>query len=124
MRIAIQLPVKLAYGQGGRVMPVGDRRHNAVATCFPVETLLLALNRTHVDYFSLDVEGLEMEILESIPWDRLNIMVLSVEYRHVSRGKQALVDFMKSRGYKVHADINNDDPKRDVYVQDYIFVRQ
>ena len=39
--------------------------------CFPLETMLLALNQTHVDYFSLDVEGFELEVLQTIPFDKV-----------------------------------------------------
>jgi len=31
-------------------------------TCFPLHALLVALNRTTVDYFSLDVEGGELDV--------------------------------------------------------------
>jgi hypothetical protein len=31
-----------------------------------------------VDYFSLDVEGVELGILESLPWDKVDIRVLQV----------------------------------------------
>ena len=30
---------------------------------FPLSTALLALNLTHIDYFSLDVEGAELRVL-------------------------------------------------------------
>ena len=34
-----------------------------------------------MDYFSLDVEGPELEILETIPFGKITIDVLSVEYK-------------------------------------------
>ena len=34
-----------------------------------------------MDYFSLDVEGPELEILQTIPFDKLKIDVISAEYR-------------------------------------------
>ena len=40
----------------------------------------LALGRTHIDYFSLDVEGAELQILETIPFDKLTIDVLTIEF--------------------------------------------
>ena len=43
--------------------------------CFPLFSFLLALNLTTIDYFSLDVEGLEYKVLASMPWDRVNIRV-------------------------------------------------
>ncbi len=36
---------------------------------------ILAMGNPVVDYFSLDVEGAELPILKSIPWDKVNIKV-------------------------------------------------
>ena len=41
---------------------------------------MYAIDVKHVDYFSLDVEGTEVEILETIDWKRLQIDVLTIEY--------------------------------------------
>ncbi|EFX75269.1 hypothetical protein DAPPUDRAFT_323557 [Daphnia pulex] len=43
--------------------------------CFPFYSILLAVGRTDVDYFGLDVEGSEYKILETIPWHKVNIKV-------------------------------------------------
>ena len=43
--------------------------------CFPLYSILLAVGRTDVDFFSLDVEGHELKILNTIPWHRVNIEV-------------------------------------------------
>ncbi|CAH1803378.1 unnamed protein product [Owenia fusiformis] len=48
--------------------------------CFTLYTLLLAVGVTRVDYFSLDVEGAEISILKTIPFDKIYIKTLSVEY--------------------------------------------
>ena len=45
--------------------------------CFPFYSVLLASNRVNVDYFSLDIEGFEMQILKTIPWDQVDIKVFS-----------------------------------------------
>ena len=41
----------------------------------------MAVRQKEVDYFSLDVEGPELEILQTIPFDEVRIEVISVEYR-------------------------------------------
>ena len=74
--------------------------------CFPLASLLLALGRTHVDYFSLDVEGFEYHILQTVPWGLLNVSTLSVEWIHGHIGKEGYKAYMKERGYKVTADIS------------------
>ena len=51
------------------------------AQCFTLHSLLLAIGQTEVDYFSLDVEGPELEILQTIPFDKIRIKVITVEYR-------------------------------------------
>ena len=48
--------------------------------CIPLISYLLALNITHVDYFSLDVEGTEIEVLKQIDFNRFHFDVLSIEY--------------------------------------------
>jgi len=45
------------------------------AQCFPLLSLLLAANLTEIDYFSLDVEGLEYLVLENLHWTKLHIKV-------------------------------------------------
>ncbi|KAK4006757.1 hypothetical protein OUZ56_011915 [Daphnia magna] len=41
--------------------------------CFPLYSLLLAIGRTTIDYFGLDVEGSEYKILKTIPWHKVDI---------------------------------------------------
>ena len=48
--------------------------------CVPLYSLLLALEVTHVDYFSLDTEGSELDILRTIPFFKIQIDVISVEW--------------------------------------------
>ena len=43
--------------------------------CLPLFGVLKALNVKKVDYFSLDVEGKEMDVLRTIPFDDVNITV-------------------------------------------------
>jgi Methyltransferase FkbM domain len=43
---------------------------------FPIYSILLALNRTTIDFFSLDVEGFELAVLQTIPWSKVNIRVI------------------------------------------------
>jgi hypothetical protein len=48
---------------------------HVVVQCIPITTLLLALNKREVDYFSLDVEGNDLEVLKTIDFDKINIKV-------------------------------------------------
>ena len=59
----------------------GKSNRKVAVNCFPLNSITAALGVSHVDYFSLDVEGPEIEILQTIDWTRLRIDVLSIEYR-------------------------------------------
>uniref|UniRef100_A0A1B6KJ09 Methyltransferase FkbM domain-containing protein n=1 Tax=Graphocephala atropunctata TaxID=36148 RepID=A0A1B6KJ09_9HEMI len=99
---------------------VGQQRDGFVdVQCFPIYSYLLALNVTHVDYFSLDVEGDELEVLKTIPFDKVDIETLSVEFAHVPDGKEALQEFMITKGYSVVAEVTH--PQW--LANDFIFVK-
>ncbi len=48
--------------------------------CFPIGSLLRSIGVSHVDYFSLDVEGPEMDILRSFPFDDVTVAVFTIEF--------------------------------------------
>ncbi|XP_068207403.1 uncharacterized protein [Palaemon carinicauda] len=103
--------------------------------CFPTLTFLMALNISKVDFFSLDVEGVEMDILKAFPFDRVAVDVWAIE--HIGKPKNdslfhradsangkpwefedpEFVAFMESRGYYLFDMFCNPIP-------DYIFVRR
>ena len=60
----------LAAGAGSEMVSV---------QCFPLYSILLAVGRTQVDFFSLDVEGHELRILKTIPWHKVDIKVHSIK---------------------------------------------
>ena len=47
----------------------------ATVQCFPLYSILLAVGQTRIDYFSLDVEGSETDVLTSVPWHKIFIKV-------------------------------------------------
>ena len=50
--------------------------------CFPLYSVLKALNRLKIDYFSLDIEGAEYMVLNTVPWEKVNMTLLSIETNH------------------------------------------
>jgi len=42
--------------------------------CMPLLSILLALNQT-IDYFSLDIEGHELDVLRTVPFDKIDVKV-------------------------------------------------
>jgi hypothetical protein len=75
--------------------------------CFPLFTILQAMNISHVDYFSLDIEGAELEILKTLPLDKVDVKVFSIEYKlpgnhEATRKKlQEIRNYLVIHGYKV-----------------------
>lgn len=100
-----------------------DVAHNGVhilVQCFPFHHLMAALNVTTVNYFSLDIEGHELEVLKTIPFDEINIETLSVEFAHLEADEQELTNFMSSKGYSVHSYV----VRTDHLAHDIIFVKK
>ena len=58
-----------------------NKKPEVAVVCFPLNAIMAALDVSHVDYLSLDVEGPELEILRTVDWTRLHIVVITVEYR-------------------------------------------
>jgi hypothetical protein len=51
-------------------------KENVVVKCYSLSSLMNTLGQAHIYYFSLDVEGAEMIILQSIDWKHLDIDVV------------------------------------------------
>jgi hypothetical protein len=69
------------------------------------------LGQAHIDYFSLDVEGAEMIILQSIDWKHFDIDVFTIE---TDQCRQDILTFMKTHGYKWIKTISDDDVFRKI----------
>lgn len=67
--------------------------------CFPFYSILLALEISHIDAFSLDVEGAEVLILDTVPFDKVDISMMNVEYQHVKGGPGFLQQYLEGKGY-------------------------
>ncbi|XP_059481267.1 uncharacterized protein LOC132200088 isoform X1 [Neocloeon triangulifer] len=69
--------------------------------CLPFNTLLTSLNRTKIDFFSLDVEGREFEILQTIDFKKFEFDILVVEYPHNGPNIKLMAPFMDRNGYSL-----------------------
>ena len=120
--IAVQLTFKEHALGEGMLVEEGSNQDMAVHNtyCFPFHTIMLALNRTKIDYLSLDVEGWELPILKTIPFDKIDISVLTVEVKHGKEGTGACTDFMESQGFKYHSKLHF--MKRELYLSGHDFV--
>ncbi|KAL4222040.1 hypothetical protein ACF0H5_018083 [Mactra antiquata] len=68
--------------------------------CFPLYSILLALNQLTVDFFSLDVEGEEYNVLQTIPFDKVNIKMMTVEFVHDKGSSAPLKTYVENKGYE------------------------
>jgi len=81
-------------------------KDSVTAQCFPLYSILLAIGNPTVHYFSLDVEGVEVDVLKTIPWDKVDIKVLSIEYTHIDW--RAVLTLMKENGYQYKYNVGED----------------
>lgn len=59
-----------------------DMRSKYKLKCYPLYQLLLALDNPKVDFLSLDIEGAELAVLKTIPWDKVDIELVMIEINH------------------------------------------
>ena len=70
--------------------------------CAPMANYLLEANITHVDFFSLDVEGSEFEVLSTIDFNRVSIETFWVEFDLHSKDKNwKCRQLLKNQGYSL-----------------------
>ena len=79
---------------------------------------MLALNRTTIDFFSLDVEGAELQVLKTIDFKKLNIRTLTVELKNMNQGKDMFETFLTRQGLKLYKEVVHRSP----YVNDLFLV--
>jgi len=48
--------------------------------CLPLYSILLAMNQMTVDLLSLDIEGNEVDVLKTVPFDKVDIKVRYMKY--------------------------------------------
>ena len=64
--------------------------------CVPLYSLLMAsAGNVTVNYLSLDIEGAELQVLRTLPWDKVDIEVITVESVKMVDIRQ----FLRDRGY-------------------------
>ncbi|KAK2725058.1 uncharacterized protein LOC136032822 isoform X1 [Artemia franciscana] len=76
--------------------------------CVPVYTMLLATNTLSLDIFFLDVEGPELEILKTIPFDKIDVAIFVVEYNTNPEKLKKLKAFFEEKDYILDDNSNID----------------
>ena len=84
----------------GPTLTTRTKRPSTATTSFYTVPLLEVLQRNSaprvIDYFSLDVEGAEMFIMEDFPFDQYLIRILTIE-----RPGMSLRSLLEQHGYKL-----------------------
>lgn len=70
-----------------------------------LQTLFDKYKMTDIDLISIDVEGAELKVLESIDFDKVNINCFLIENNY---GLQKETEFLSSKGYTLHSNIQWD----------------
>jgi FkbM family methyltransferase len=66
----------------------------------PLKRLLIEYEcPNEIDFMSIDTEGLDMEVLQSMDWKRFDVNLVCIEH---SMGKNTLNDFMDTIGYSFY----------------------
>ena len=121
----IILPGKVLPSDLGLKEPQNPRWGRTInVQCFPLQSVLLALDNPTVDYFSLDVEGSEFAILKTLDWDKIDISIISVEMNHAGEifdgTIQDIRDFLESKGYELVGTVKIDD----IYVKKELVIHK
>lgn len=65
---------------------------------FPLDHVLGALNRSVVDYWSLDTEGSELQILKGSGLENIELGVLTVEHNNEKEKRDEIKEFLQQHG--------------------------
>lgn len=74
-------------------------RESILVQCFPLYSILLALGNPRVDFMSLDIEGSELDVLKTIPFDKVHIELFLIETAHSN--ETAITQLMTRNGYEM-----------------------
>ncbi|XP_030080246.1 protein Star [Drosophila hydei] len=82
---------------------------NSRVKCFPLYTIMLACERTEYDLLSLGVQGHELEILQTLPFDKIRIDIISIhlleDHEDVRDYVQSITKFLAGKFYKLQRKI-------------------
>lgn len=81
-------------------------RHIYKVKTIPLQKLLDRHQITYVDYCSIDVEGAEMQVLQSIDYDKTYIECFTIENNY---GLERETKYLKSKGYSLWKRVGWDD---------------
>lgn len=76
-----------------------NHRHHLVNTITLKELLTISESPNYIDYISIDVEGVEYEILKEFPFEIYNFGIITVEHNYEREKRIALNLLLQANGY-------------------------
>jgi len=90
----------------------GNMRRKIKVQCFPLYSVLQAIGNPKVDYFSLDIEGPEFQVLKTVPWNLVDMKVLGIETEHAGKvfegSEKDISKYLQSHGFKKTRKVGHD----------------
>lgn len=93
------LSARTLYMSKGLSASIGN--HYLYVPCFSLYTIMKAINKTVIDYFSLDLEGAEYEFIQSIDFSKLDIRTLSIELGENRGNIELYTSYLAKFGFKL-----------------------
>jgi FkbM family methyltransferase len=88
------------------VAQFGGKKEIIEVQCYRLDHLFEQHNIMKIDYLSIDVEGAEMKVLESIDFTVIDIDVISIENNY---GTECIKQFLMKRGYQYIITLDGDE---------------
>ena len=74
---------------------------------------MAALDYPQIDYFSLDIEGAEFAVLNTLDWHELDILSMSVEVEHAGEifegTREDIKNLIETNGFQFEEKVGHDD---------------
>lgn len=79
-------------------------RMTTLLTCKPLSTILREAGVRHIDFFSLDCEGAELEVLDTLDFEAVQLLVIMIEQKGENPAKDGAVRALMGRhGFRLHS---------------------
>lgn len=95
-----------------RPIPKVINKRTLKIQCFPLQAVLKAIGNPKIHYMSLDIEGAEFQVLQTLDWKNLDLKLLGVETVHAGEvfdgDANDIHDLMIDIGYIEHSLVGHD----------------
>jgi hypothetical protein len=90
---------EMKEGMIERIVKETGKEKLVYVPCFSLNTIMRALHRNKVDYFSLDVEGGELDVIKGIKHDQIIIGSFTIEHNGHVNSKNNIIKELEGKGF-------------------------